>query len=99
MSDEERLMQRLKLIEAAVGLGLSLWCLWSMVPEHRRKEWRMRALLAARRIAAVCASRTGAASMAAELATDQQRYEIPYALSLLRDGLGRLYDRTRGVTP
>lgn len=99
MSDEERLTARLNLIEAAAGLGLSMWCLWSMIPEHRRQEWRMRTLLAARTWAGKAASRTGAASMRAELATGHQEYTVPYSLSLLREHLAAMYDRARGITP
>jgi hypothetical protein len=99
VSDKERMVQRLKLIEAAAGLGLTAWCLWSMIPEHRRQEWRMRMLLEARTWAGKAASRTGAASMRAELATGHQEYTIPYALSLTREHLAAMYDRARGVTP
>jgi|ERR1700677_1515464 len=99
MSEEERMVQRLKLIEAALGLGLSLWCLWSMIPEHRRKEMRMRMLLRLQNLTGTCARRTGALSMAAELATGQQNYTLPYGMSLAREHLAAAYDRTRGITP
>jgi hypothetical protein len=97
-SDEDRLA-RVKMIEALISLALCLWCLWIMVPEHRRKLWRMRVLLALQRRTGWAARRTGAASMRAELDSGQQNYALPYVLSLIREDLGRMYDRTRGVTP
>ena len=99
MSEEERLTQRLKMLEAAISLGLCLWCLWSMIPEHRRQLARMRILLQLRQLAGSGARRAGAASMAAELSTGQRNYVLPYSLSLVREQLGRAYDRARGVTP
>ena len=99
MSDEEQLAQRIKLIEAAVSLGLCLWCLWLMVPEHRRKLLRMRLLLSLRQRTDWAARRTGAASMRAELACGQENYVLPYGLSLAREHLSAMYDRARGVTP
>jgi hypothetical protein len=99
VSDEERLAQRIKLAEAMVGLALTLWCLWSMIPQHRRQQWRMRALLTLGRWTGSAARRTGAASMRAELATGQENYVLPYGLALAREQLTVMYDRTRGVTP
>lgn len=98
MSDEERLA-RVKALEAAMGLALTLWCLWSMIPQHRRQQWRMRALLTLGRWTGSAARRTGAASMRAELVTGQENYVLPYGLALAREQLTVMYDRTRGVTP
>lgn len=98
MSDEE-MAQRIKLIEAAVGLSLSLWCLWQMIPEHRRKLWRMRALARLQRLTGSAARRAGAASMRAELATGTENYHLAYGLALVRERLAAVYDRTRGITP
>lgn len=99
MSEEERMVQRLKLAEAAIGLALSLWCLWSMIPEHRRLEWRMRCLLKAQDLTGMCARRTGVLSMRAELATGQENYTLTMGFSMLREHLAVMYDRARGVTP
>jgi hypothetical protein len=99
VSDEERMVQRVKLIEAALGLGLSMWMLWQMVPQHRRLEWRMRLLLRAQSLTGMCARRTAGLSMRAELATGRQDYTLPMAFSTLREGLAAAYDRARGVTP
>ena len=99
MSDEERLAQRIKLAEAAMSLGLCLWCLWLMIPEHRRRLWRMRILAGLRQRTDWAARRTGAGSMRAELASGQENYVLPYGLSLARERLIVLYDRARGVTP
>jgi len=98
VSDEERLA-RVKALEAAMGLALTLWCLWSMIPQHRRQQWRMRALLTLGRWTGSAARRTGAASMRAELVTGQENYVLPYGLALAREQLTVMYDRTRGVTP
>ena len=95
MSDKEQA----ELVQALLGISLSLWMLWMMVPEHRRKLWRMRLLLTARRWTDWAARRAGAAGMRAELAMSQQNYALPYSLSLLREQLAAAYDRTRGVTP
>jgi hypothetical protein len=99
VSDEETIAQRIKLTEAALTLGLTLWCLWLMIPEHRRKLWRMALLDRARRWTGWAARRTGAASMRAELATGAENYRLAYGLSLAREWLGAAYDRTRGITP
>ena len=45
--------------------------------------------------AAVLARLTAEASMAHELATGEQRYELPYALSAGRDRLAAAYNRAR----
>ena len=99
MSEEEQLAQRIKLIEAAASLGICLWMLWQMIPQHRRQLWRMKALDSLRRWTGWAARRTGAASMRAELTSGQENYWLPFALSSLRDRLAAAYDHTRGVTP
>jgi hypothetical protein len=96
---EEQLAQRIKLVEAGAALGLTLWCLWSMIPAHRRQLWRMKMLARLRQWTDTAARRTGAASMQAELDSGQQNYALPYGLSLARDQLTVAYDRARGVTP
>ena len=98
MSDEER-AQRIKLAEAMVTLGMTGWCLWLMVPAHRRQQWRMAMLAKLGRLTGSAARRAGAGSMRAELASGQENYALPYSLSLWRDWLAGAYDRTRGVTP
>lgn len=95
MSDKEQA----ELVQALLGISLSLWMLWMMVPEHRRKLWRMRLLLTARRWMASAARLAGAGSMRAELASGHQNYALPYSLSLLREHFAALYDRAREVTP
>ena len=96
--DEEQATAWLQAAEAILGLVVSLWCLWLMIPEHRRQLGIMRLIMGAQTMTAGLARRTGAASMRAELATGQSSYWAPYALSLARDGLGRAYDRARGIT-
>src|SRR5580658_6084399 len=98
VSDEER-AQRIKLAEAMVTLGMTGWCLWLMVPAHRRQQWRMAAIARLQRWTGSAARRAGAGSMRAELASGQENYALPYSLSLWRDWLAAAYDRTRGVTP
>ena len=95
MSDKEQA----ELIQALLGIGLSMWMLWIMVPQHRRQLARMRLLNGLKQWTGWAARRAGAASMRAELATQQQNYVLPYSLSLLRDRLAAAYDRTRGVAP
>jgi hypothetical protein len=99
VSEEERMVQRLKLAEAAIGLALSVWCLWSMIPEHRRLEWRMRCLLKAQDLTGMCARRTGVLSMEAELATGHENYTLAYGFSVARERLAVMYDQARGITP
>jgi hypothetical protein len=96
---DDRLAQRIKLLEAATGLSLTAWCLWMMVPQHRRQLWTMSLLSRLNRWTDLAARRTGAASMGAELASGQENYAVPYGLSLLRDRLAAAYGRARGVTP
>ena len=95
MSDKEQA----ELVQALLGIGLSLWCLWMMVPQHRRQLARMRTLNSLRKWTDWAARRAGAASMRAELATGQENYHLTLALSMARDRLAAAYDRTRGVTP
>lgn len=97
MSDPERdpVTARLRLIEAVLSMALALWCLWSMIPEHRRQLLRMAMVARAQRAAGSAARRAGAASMGAELVTGQQNYTLAYALSLARDDLSRIYERVR----
>jgi hypothetical protein len=96
---DEQFSQRMKLLEAAAGLALTAWCLWTMVPEHRRQLWKMGLLARMGRLTDWAARRTGEASMGAELATGQRNYSLPYGLSLLRDQLAVAYNRARGVAP
>ena len=99
MSDEERLAQRLKLIEAMFALAMTGWCLWLMIPQHRRQLWRMGVLAKCQQSTDWAARRAGAGSMRAELASGQENYTLPYGLSLAREQLSAAYDRARGVTP
>jgi hypothetical protein len=99
MVSDDQYANRIKLLEAAAGLGLSAWCLWTVIPEHRRQLWRMGLLSRLHRWTAVAARRTAVASMGAELASGQENYTVPYSLSLLRDRLTVAYGRARGVTP
>jgi hypothetical protein len=96
---DDQYANRLKLLEAAAGLALTAWLLWSMIPDHRRQLWRMGLLSRLHRWTALAARRAAAASMAAELASGQENYTVPYGLSLLRDRFTTAYERARGVTP
>jgi hypothetical protein len=90
---------KLRLLETAAALSLTAWCLWSVIPEHRRQLLRMSLLSRLHKWTAAAARRTAAVSMAAELASGQENYTVPYGLSLLRDRFTAAYDRARGVTP
>lgn len=98
MSDEE-MAQRVKMIEAALSLGITLWVIWTLIPQHRRQLWKMSMLNRLQRWTGSAARRAGAASMRAELASGLENYHLTYALSLARERLADAYDRTRGVTP
>jgi hypothetical protein len=100
VSDEEKLAQRIKLIEASLSIGITLWMIWfQLIPAHRRQLWRMTVLATVSGWTGTAARRAAAGSMRAELAGAGQRYELPYALSLARDRLARAYDSARGITP
>lgn len=99
MSEEEKRLAQVKMAEAMIGLALSLWMVWTLIPEHRRKLWRMGVLMRLQRLTGSAARRAGAASMRAELATGTENYHLAYGLALVREGLAAAYDRTRGVTP
>jgi hypothetical protein len=98
-TERDQLTARLKLIEAGLALGLTLWCLWTMVPEHRRQLLRMGLALRAERVMGNAARRLGVLSMGAELATGEQNYMLPYWLSRAREQAAAAYERARGVTP
>ncbi|SRR6266702_1533286 len=90
---------RLRIAVQVLGLAYSIWMIWTLiVPPHQRQLLKMRALRAAQAMTAGSARRAGAASMAAELATGEENYALPYALSLARERLARGYDRIRGIT-
>jgi hypothetical protein len=97
MGEQDSVTARLKLIEAALALGLTMWCLWTMIPEHRRQLLKMGLAKRAERVMEGAARRAGAASMGAELATGEQNYVLPYGLALARERLAALYERLRGV--
>src|SRR5579859_2203353 len=97
--DQDEMTARLKLIEAMMGLGLTMWCLWLMIPEHRRQLLKMGMIARAERAARAAAHRAGVPAMGFELATGQRNYTLPYVLSLLSDRLAASYERARGVTP
>jgi hypothetical protein len=94
--DEDRLALRLQLAEAGLGLAISLWLLWTMVPEHRRQELKMRLLTIAQQMSQASARRIGEVSMGIELATGEQAYQVPLFLSRCSEAIGRAY---RGMTP
>lgn len=99
MAEQDPMTARLKLLEVLMGLALTFWCLWTMIPEHRRQLMKMRLIAQAERVAQNAARRAGALSMGAELATGQQNYSMAYGLSLLREQLAIMYDQARGITP
>lgn len=97
--DQDQLTARLKLIEAALTLALTLWYLWSIIPQHRRQLLKMGLAARAERVMGSAARRAAVLSMGAELATGEQNYVLPYWLSLGREQLHGAYERARGVTP
>ena len=70
-----------------------------LIPEHRRQMARLRLLRLCGQATSRLARRTAATSMAYELATGEQIYDLPYLLSLWRLALDRAYERARDVTP
>jgi len=90
---------RLRIAVQVLSAVYAIWMIWMViVPPHQRELLKMRALRTAQRAMTATARRAGAASMAAELATGEQNYTLPYALSVARDKLARGYDRLRGIT-
>ena len=85
--------RRLRLLYLTLCLGYLAWGLWLMVPEHRRVSLRLRLLRSSARVTNRIARHAGAASMGRELATGEQRYEVPLRLSLWRARLERAYGR------
>jgi len=68
---------------------------WLSLPEHRRREIRMRAAARMRAGAALGARRAGVASMAEELRTGRRLYGLPYLLSRARDRAAGWYEGAR----
>ena len=91
-----RLLARLYLILCIAFLAATVI---HLIPEHRRQMARLRLLRLCGRATSRLARRTAATSMAYELATGEQIYDLPYLLALWRLALDRAYDRARGVAP
>ena len=70
---------------------------WMMLPDHKRRELKMKAARTAQSLSDRLARRAGDSSMGTELRTGQRRYEVPYLLSLAREQAGRLYERQRSA--
>jgi hypothetical protein len=94
LTDAQRAEAWVKLATALMYAGAMVWL---VIPEHRRQLLIMRVILAARSLAHRVALRAGEASMAMELRTGRERYEMPYLLSVARDRLAAAYDRARGM--
>jgi hypothetical protein len=86
----DRLLARLYLILCIGFLGATAI---HLIPAHQRQAAKLRALrwcvLGTNRLA----RRAAAGSMALELATGEQEYDVPFLLSVLRDRLHRAYDQ------
>lgn len=89
---------RLRLAYLALCLAYLAGAGWTMLPDHRKTEWRLRLLRSCTLVTSRLARRTGDASMGRELATGEQLYGLPYRLSLARLALEHAYERARGVT-
>ena len=90
--------ERLRAALALASLIYMLAILWLLlVPAHTRARLKMRVLLIGQRAAAGAARRAGLAAMDHELATDRQDYELPLALSLVRERLAAAYEQARGA--
>ena len=70
-----------------------------LVPEHRRQMAKLRLLRSCGLVMSRLARRTAETSMAYELATGEQFYDLPYLLAVWRLAVDRAYERARGVTP
>jgi hypothetical protein len=97
-SDDHQL-RKLRALYLLVSLAYSLWVIWEMaVPPHQKTAIRMRLLRSSARGMSGLARLTGERSMALELATGTEAYDLPLALGLGRDWLMAAYDRQRGTS-
>jgi hypothetical protein len=89
---------RLKLIVAMLSLIYTIWMLWELIPDHRRRLAMMRLIAMLRSSVQRGARRAGVEAMRAELVTDRENYALPYALARSADWLGSVYDKCRNVS-
>ena len=97
MDDQDRLGRALSRMYLALCIGALVASLIHLAPEHQRRMAKLRMLRWCVQVTNRLARHTGAASMAAELRTGDQEYELPYLLSCTRDALGRAYQRAAGT--
>lgn len=92
---EDRLIRRLELAAQLLGVGYSLWMVWTLIPEHRQRALLMRAMAAIRSSAARAACLTGAQAISLEARTGCENYVVPYGFSLIRDKAAAWYEKGR----
>lgn len=99
MEDEETAAIRLdllaKLLSALYGLIMIGCLIWAMIPEHQKKLMLMRLAATARRTVEKAAFRSGHQAMGLEISGCGENYSFPYALSLLAEKAGQVYERMR----
>lgn len=92
-SPSDSITRALNLLAALLGLIYLGWALWSMIPEHQRKEWMLGLHLSCARVMTITARRVGAGQLAREAITGQANYWLPLHLGLARDWLLARYER------
>jgi hypothetical protein len=98
-SDPDRLAHTLRLLYLLASLAYSLWLIWEVaVPQHQKTAMRMRLLRSSAQGMSQLARLTGERSMALELATGTEAYDLPLYLGLGRDRLMAAYDQARGAS-
>ena len=98
MSTEATEAAKTEFAKQAVALAFMVIALIIMAAATNQdlvKMWRMQVAAASRQLLSSAARRAGHFSMGTELRTGQQKYSLPYQLSLMRDKAKAAYDKAK----
>lgn len=100
MEETER---RIALINQLIGLGVTAWMIWTIIPKHQRQLWLMKMAQRAQSQSQKLAQQTGRLAMRRELAGDSDTagtaYETAYRLmNDVHHRAGAWYEKLRSST-
>lgn len=95
--------RRVALLNQVIGIALTFWMCWMLVPQHQRKLWLMKAAASAQSRSQKLAQQAGRLAMRRELAGDRetasQGYEAAYRLMQdVHHRAGTWYEKLRGAS-
>lgn len=84
-----------RLIAALLSLVYSVWMIWMIIPEHRKRLFLMRLSQAIRNSASSAACLTGRLAIAEEARSGVRNYHLVLLLSLASEHAAATYERLR----